>query len=151
MKYLKTSKFVSLSILFSEILTGSIVFFIHRIHPMPLRFVNPYIFKGFFYISAAIVLAVLIIKKTMFYSKSFIKLSEEDILRKMASTFMVLNVIAEVISVLGFVLYLLSGSLKYSLTLIAISFVTTILVFPFDYAIKGYMYEIKRKKELYGE
>jgi len=151
MNAIKTAKIVSLAIMASEAVYALIVFFIHRGNPAfeitASRNFDPAVFKGLYFAAAGIVLLILILKRTLFYSRAFIKLDREQILVKFGSFFIILNAISESIGILGLLMYFITGSFKHSMLLIAVSFIATILVYPFNYAISGYLGEIERKKQ----
>ncbi|MCD6455055.1 MAG: hypothetical protein J7L62_07125 [Candidatus Aminicenantes bacterium] len=149
MNSLRVAKLISLALMASELIYGAIVFIIHRgeqagriIHKF-----DPAIFRGFYFAAAGIVLFILVLKRTLFSSNSLIKLDREQIVQKFSTYFIILNAMAETIGIIGLIMYFVLGTFKHSLILIAVSLVATILVYPFDYAIKGYMAEIERKKQ----
>ncbi|GEM_PF-2151280 len=150
MNSIKTAKLISLVIMASEVIYGVIVYLLHKNNPAfeisAAKNFNPTIFKGLYFAAAAIVLFILILKRTLFYSRALIKLDEEQILAKFATFFIVLNAISEAIGIMGLIMYFATGSFKHAITLIGVSFIATILVYPFDYAVSGYLGEIEKKK-----
>lgn len=151
MNLIKKAKIVSLVIMASEAVYALIVFFMHKRNPAfeitASRNFDPVIFKSLYFAAAGIVLIILILKRTLFYSRALIKLDEEQILAKFGVFFITLNAISESIGILGLAMYFITGSFKHSLSLIAVSFIATVLVYPFDYAVSGYLGEIERKKQ----
>jgi hypothetical protein len=94
------------------------------------------------------VIILIVLKRTIFYSKSILKLSEEEMLVKMTRIFIILCAISESISVFGVVLYLITGAFQASIALIGVSIFSTLLVFPFEAIVSGYLEEIKRRRKL---
>ncbi len=147
MKNLKTARIVCFAIIFSEFLYGAILFLLNRFSSIQVK-PSPVLIKSFYFVSALIVIILFILKRSIFYSKSILKLPEEEVLKRMTHIFIILCAISESISIFGVVLYFITGAFQPSIALVGVSILSTLLVFPFEPIISGYLEEIRRRKQL---
>jgi hypothetical protein len=76
-----------------------------------------------------------------------LKLSNDELRRKMSGIFILLCAISEIISILGLILYFITGVFQASILLVGVSILSTLLVFPFDAIVSNYIEEIRRRRE----
>jgi len=147
MNNFRKARIVCSAILFSEFLYGVIIFLLNKFSSIQLK-PSLILVKSFYFISALIIICLFVLKKFIFYSKSMLKLSEEEMRARMSRIFIVFCAISESISVLGIVLYFITGAFQASILLVGVSILSTLLVFPFEAIISGYLEEIKKRKEI---
>ena len=147
MNNFRKARIVCSAMLFSEFLYGVIIFLLNKFSPIQPK-PSLILVKSFYFISALLIICLFVLKKFIFYSKSMLKLSEDKLSMKMSSIFIVLCAISESISILGVVLYFITGVFQASILLVGVSILSTLLVFPFNAIVSGYLEEIKRRKEL---
>ncbi len=151
MQILKNLRIIFYTILGSEILMGAITLFFWKTKAFTPTIVRPELITNIvrliYAFSAAIVVAVLIMKRKMFIRKKYVNLDEESIIRAFSGTYILLGVLCESISVFAILLFFLTGLLRASLILIAISFFSTLSVFPFTELVKYHLEKIKELRD----
>ncbi len=151
MKVLTTLKIIFYSMMASELVIGGVIYFFHK-----NRILTPALFRVdkvtvairvIYFLSAALVVATLYLKKKLLNPDRYVHLPDESIMGAMTSSYVILGTLSETISFLSFLLYYLTGILRASLILIAISFFATASVFPYAEIVRYNLERIKQKKE----
>ncbi|MCP2520345.1 hypothetical protein NLC82_04170 [Candidatus Aminicenantes bacterium AC-335-A11] len=146
MENFKNAKIVCSIILFTEFFYGIIIIILNKFSIIQLK-PSQILIKSLYFISALIIISLFILKKFIFYSKSMLKLSNDELRRKMSGIFILLCAISEIISILGLILYFITGVFQASILLVGVSILSTLLVFPFDAIVSNYIEEIRRRRE----
>lgn len=154
MQLLKNLKIIFYSFLVSEVLMGAIILFLWKSKALSPVFARvdliTNIVRLIYALSAAIVVVTLIMKRKMFVRKKYSNLDEENILRAFSGTYILMGVLCETISVFAVLLFFLTGLLRASLILVAISFFATAAVFPYTELVKFHLQKIKELRDKYG-
>ena len=146
MKNFKNAKIVCSIILLTEFFYGAIIIILNKFSIIQLK-PSQILTKSLYFISALIIICLFILKKFIFYTKSMLKLSDDKLSMKMSSIFILFCAISESISILGLILYFITGVFQASILLIGVSILSTLLVFPFDAVVSNYIEEIRRRRE----
>ncbi len=144
---LKQAKLICALIWAGELMDGLIIYLLHKFSLLQVK-PNPSLLKPIYYSGAGIVIFMLVLKKVLLKPSRFIVMEEERILPSIALSFVVLTAVAASLSVLALLLYLTTGLLKYSLTMVLLALIASVMVFPYNMAVEGLVYEIKRRKEM---
>ncbi|GEM_PF-3495864 len=132
-----------------QLMDGLFIYALDRFSLMEVK-PNPSLLKPIYYTGAGIVVFLLVLKKALLRPSRFVAMEEERVLPSISLSFVVLTAVASSLSVLALVLYLTTGLLKYSLTMVLLSLVASFMVFPFNMTVEGLIYEIKRRREMEG-
>ncbi len=141
-----TARLICILTILGEVLTGAFIYALERFHLIPIK-PHPSYFKPIYYAGAGIVLILFIAKKILLSPSRLSRGREEELIPAISVNFVILISLASTISFLGIILYLLTASLKYSLIMVGVSIIASIMVFPFPMAVEGIVYEVKRRRE----
>ncbi len=144
---LRNARLVCLMIIAGEILEGAIIYLIHKFHLVNLNPNLSYL-KPIYYAGAGMVLLLFVVKKILLNPSRFLSKREDEVLSLISSYFVVLTALASSVSALGVILYFLTASLKFSLLMVLIGIIASLMVYPFPIAVEGIIYEWKRRKEM---
>ncbi len=143
---LKRARTICFLVLAAELAVGLAIYLIHRFSLATVK-PNPALLRPIYYAGAGIVVLMLVLKRTMLRPSRFAAMDEGRMIPAVASSFVVLSAVASSLAGLALVLYFTTGLLKYSLIMILIAVVTTLMVFPYGMAVEGLVYEAKRLRE----
>ena len=144
---LKSARLVCLALIAGEFLEGLFIYLVHKFNLVQLKPDLSYL-KPLYYTGAGVVVVLFVVKKILLNPSRFLLKRDEKILPLLSSSFVILTALASSLSLLGVALYFLTASLKYSLIMVLIAIIASLMVYPFPMVVEGIIYEVKRRREM---